>query len=121
MKAKTKFPKCKNEAIVKVMEFLNSEYGFKKFSVRWEFGLNFWALYCDEIGNVQPLVMVDQKEPTIIYRNYMHPDLISKKFEIDTNLPNWKELFKEKIDDEAKDAIEVQKQIMRAIYGKDYC
>jgi hypothetical protein len=120
MKAKTKFPKCKNETIVKVMEFLNSEYGFEKFKAYWEFGLNCWSFYCGDISDFLCILMVDKKNPTIIYRNYTHPDLISKNFEIDTNLPNWKELFKEKIDYEAKNAIEVNKQIMRAIHGKDY-
>lgn len=92
---KVKFPKCKNETINQVMQFMHERYGTSSFDVVWELSLASWELRTPAGFRFGlPLLSVCRYEPTVIVFN---AHSIYKTC-IDTKNENWKDLLKNELD-----------------------
>ena len=95
MTKKIKFPKCKNEAINKAMQFMYERYGISSFDIKWEISLAQWELrtpkgFCWGL----PLLVVCRHNPTIIVFNSNDANY---RICIDTQNDDWQELVAEQL------------------------
>mgnify|MGYP006974613159 CR=1 FL=1 len=87
-----KFPKCKNQTINDVMQYIFMQYGFTDFKVSWEISNKSWELWCKSIRSFLPTLIVKKDTPTIIQ------DPTCQKFHIDTSIQGWENLLKTELD-----------------------
>jgi hypothetical protein len=87
-----KFPKCKNQTINDVMQYIFTQYGYSDFEVSWEMGNKSWDLWCKSIDSFLPIISVEKDNPTIIQ------DPLKRNFSIDTAIQGWESLLKVELD-----------------------
>lgn len=82
-----KFPKCKNQTINNVMQYIFTQYGYSDFKVSWEISNKSWELWCRSINSSLPTLIVKKDTPTIIQ------DPLGQKFHIDTSIQGWENIL----------------------------
>lgn len=87
-----KFPKCKNQTINDIIQYIFTQYGFTDFKVSWEISNKSWELWCKSINSSLPTLIVKKDTPTIIQ------DPLSQKFHIDSSIQGWENLLKIELD-----------------------
>lgn len=87
-----KFPKCKNQIINDVMQYIFTQYGYSEFKVSWEISNKSWELWCRPIRLSLPTLIVKKDNPTIIQ------DPLGHNFHIDTSVKGWENLLKVELD-----------------------